>query len=68
MTSALIVDAVVVFAVLKANLGSHRKVGRVPPLLPFCLAPHGRLLTTGVARCQRIRCTCSARENPSSLA
>jgi len=35
MTSALIVDAIVLFAVLEANFGSHRKVGAVRLLRPF---------------------------------
>ncbi|HUA49875.1 MAG TPA: hypothetical protein VMA77_31880 [Solirubrobacteraceae bacterium] len=35
MTSALIVDAIVLFAVLEANLGPHRKVGRLRLLRPF---------------------------------
>jgi hypothetical protein len=35
MTSALMVDAIVLFAVLEANFGSHRKVGAVRLLRPF---------------------------------
>jgi hypothetical protein len=35
MTSALMVDAIVLFAVLEANLGAHRKVGVVRLLRPF---------------------------------
>jgi hypothetical protein len=38
MNSALIVDAVVLFAVLEANLGSRRKVGAVRLLRPFLVA------------------------------
>jgi hypothetical protein len=38
MTSALIVDAIVLLAVLEANLGSHRKVGAVRLLRPVLVA------------------------------
>jgi hypothetical protein len=38
MSSALIVDAIVLFAVLEANLGPHRKVGRLRLLRPFLVA------------------------------
>lgn len=38
MTSALITDAIVLFAVLEANLGPHRKVGALRLLRPFLVA------------------------------
>ena len=38
MQSDLIIDAVLLIAVLEADLGSHRKIGRFRVLRPFGVA------------------------------